>query len=135
MCANFAGAAIMIFDTDVLIWVLRGNGQAARALDKTDERALSVVTYMELLQGARDKAEVLTIKAFIRNQRFCTLPLTENIGHRAAIYMETYSLSVDMSMADALLAATASESALPLMTANDKHYRQIKELDLKRFRP
>lgn len=125
----------MLFDTDVLIWVLRGNAKAAMAIDDADARAVSVVVYMELLQGARDKAEVRAIKTFLADMRFTMLPLTENIGHRASIYMEEYGLSASISMADALIAATAVESNDTLITANDKHYRTVKELDLKRFRP
>jgi predicted nucleic acid-binding protein len=124
----------MIFDTDVLIWVLRGNAKAARTVDETDARAISVVTYMELLQGARDKAEVRAIKSFLADMNFQTLPLTENTGHRASIYMEEYGLSAAMSMTDALIAATAVEANEPLITGNDKHYKIIKELELKRFR-
>jgi predicted nucleic acid-binding protein len=48
----------MLFDTDVLIWVLRGSAKAARLVDETGDRRISVVTLMELLQGARDKHEI-----------------------------------------------------------------------------
>ncbi len=41
----------MLFDTGVLIWVLRGNSEAAKTVEKSDRRYVSVVTYMELLQG------------------------------------------------------------------------------------
>ncbi|MGH8272070.1 MAG: type II toxin-antitoxin system VapC family toxin [Gammaproteobacteria bacterium] len=125
----------MLFDTDVLIWVLRGNDKAAEAVDAADRRATSVVSYMELLQGARDKREMKTIKSFLTDMGFRMLPLTENIGHRASIYMEEYSLVVAISMGDALIAATASEAGEPLCTANDKHYKAVAELELKRFRP
>ena len=133
--ANCAEDDSVIFDTDVLIWVLRGNGKAAKAVDDANTRALSVVAYMELLQGARDKAEVRAIKSFLADMQFAMLPLTENIGHRASIYMEEYGLSISMSMADALIAAAAVEVNEQLITGNDKHYKAIKELDLKRFRP
>ena len=39
----------MLFDTDVLIWYLRGNVQAAELLDQTTTRQTSVISYMELL--------------------------------------------------------------------------------------
>lgn len=125
----------MLFDTDVLIWVFRGNRQAAKTLDKSDQRDVSVVTYMELLQGARDRREVKAIKGFLADLGFRMLPLSENIGHRAAIYMEEYGLKVSLCMADALLAATAVESQLTLCTGNRKHYRPISELDIRVFRP
>lgn len=125
----------MVFDTDVLIWVLRGHVKAANVVDAASTRATSVVTYMELLQGARDKREIRAIKSFLVDLQFRTLPLTENIGHRASIYMEEYGLSVSLSMADALIAATAIEANEQLITANDKHYKAIKELELQRFRP
>jgi predicted nucleic acid-binding protein len=125
----------MIFDTDVLIWVLRGNAKAALALDNADQRSISVVTYMELLQGARDKREVKAIKSFLVDMGFSVLPLSENIGHRASIYMEEYNLATSISMGDALIAAAAIEANQQLITGNDKHYKAVKELDIKRFRP
>lgn len=125
----------MLFDTDVLIWVLRGNHAAAKIVENSDERYLSVVTYMELLQGARDRREVKSIKAFLSDLAFTIVPLSENIGHRASIYVEEYGLKASMCMADALLAATAVESHHTLCTANRKHYAPIGELDLHVFRP
>ena len=125
----------MIFDTDVLIWFLRGNAKAARAVDAEENRSISLVTYMELLQGSKNKQETHEIKAFLKDFGFSTLPLTENIGHRASIYVEEYALSHSIGVADALVAATAVEENEILLSANTKHFKCVKELQLKQFRP
>jgi predicted nucleic acid-binding protein len=125
----------MLFDTDVLIWHLRGNLHAAQAVNEDDARSISVVTFMELLQGARDRQEVRAIKRFLFSLQFHMLPLTENIGHRASIYLEEYGLSTGLGMADSLLAATAVENQERLLTSDEKHYKVIRDLDLRVFRP
>lgn len=125
----------MLFDTDVLIWILRGNAKAARLIDETRDRHVSIVTFMELLQGARDKREIRLIKSFVSGLGFRTLPLTENIGHRAAIYMEEFGLSSGLRVADALIAATAAENSLTLCSGDRSHYRPLSELVLRVFRP
>ncbi len=125
----------MLFDTDVLIWILRGSAKAARLVDEAGDRRISVVTLMELLQGAHDKHESRLIKRFVVELGFRTLPLTENTGHRAVVYMEEYGLSSGLRVADALIAATAAENNLTLCSGDKSHYRAIVELDLLPFRP
>lgn len=126
---------MMLIDTDILIWLFRGNTKAAKLVDRTEDRYVSVVTYMELIQGARDRSELKAIKSFLSDYGFQVLPLSENIGHRASIYVEEYGLSVAMRVADALIAATAVENNLTLSTANRKHYKSVNELELRVFRP
>ena len=53
-----------LVDTDVIVWYMRGNSRAANALHKLDHFAISVVTYMELLQGMRNKEEVRVLQRF-----------------------------------------------------------------------
>ena len=125
----------MIFDTDVLVWVQRGNKKAARAVDKASERHISIVTYMELLQTAQNKKQHEYISGFLREFGFQVLPLTENIGHRAAVYVEEYTLSHSISGTDALVAATATENGIVLCSGNAKHFKAIQELKFKIFRP
>ncbi len=125
----------MIFDTDVLIWFLRDNANAAQAVDAEENKSISLVTYMELLQVSRIKRETHEIKAFLRDFGFSTLPLTENIGHRASIFIEEYALSCSIGVADALVAATAVEEFEALLSANSKHFKCVKELNLKQFQP
>ena len=125
----------MLFDTDILIWIQRGNHRAAVLVEKEEERCISVLTYMELLQGAREKRQHKHILDFLREFSFRILPLSENIGHRAAIYVEEYSLSHGLRAGDAIMAATATESGLTLCTSNARHYRPIKELKLRTFKP
>lgn len=48
----------MIFDSDVMIWAFRGNKDALNEIDHADCSAISSVTYMELLQGVRNKYEM-----------------------------------------------------------------------------
>ncbi len=125
----------MLFDTDILIWVQRGNGKAAQLIDHARERFISVQTYMELLQAAKDKGQHAIIKQYMRDLSFIVLPLTENIGHRALVYIEEYGLSSGMRAGDAIIAATATENGLTLATGNARHFRPVKDLSLKIFRP
>ncbi len=125
----------MLFDTDILIWIQRGNHRAAALVEREEERCISVLTYMELLQGAREKRQHEHILDFLSEYGFRILPLSENIGHRAAIYIEEYSLSHGLRAGDAIMAATASDNNLNLCTSNAKHYRPIKELKLRVFKP
>lgn len=125
----------MLFDTDVIIWALRGNRRAAAAMDKADRLMLSVVSYMELIQGARDVTDLRRARAYLVDLGFNTLPLSENIGHRASVYMEEYGCKTGLGVSDALIAATAAESKVPICSGNARHYRAIAELDLQVFRP
>lgn len=125
----------MIFDTDIFIWAQRGNEKAVRLFEKEEEKYLSVQTYMELLQNAKNKTQHKYTKDFLTTFGFIVLPLTENIGHRASIYIEEYTLSSSLGAADAIIAATAVENNMPLASSNVKHFRVIKELQLKAFKP
>ena len=124
----------MLFDTDILIWIQRGNHRAAGLVEREEERYISVLTYMELLQGASEKRQHEHILDFLREFSFRVLPLSENIGHRAAIYIEEYSLSHGLRSGDAIIAATATENGLTLCTSNIRHYRPIRELKLRVFK-
>ncbi len=123
----------MLFDTDILIWLQRGNERAAALIENTESRFISVQSYMELLQMAKDKRQHKLIKSFLDDFSFSVLPLTEKIGHRAAVYIEEYSLTSGLRAGDAIIAATAVENSLPL-SSGDKHMSVISELDLKHFR-
>jgi hypothetical protein len=45
----------MLIDSDVLIWYIRGNKKAQSAINKPFK--VSVINYMEVVQGMRDKNE------------------------------------------------------------------------------
>lgn len=125
----------MIFNTDIFIWAQRGNEKAVRLFEKEEEKYLSVQTYMELLQNAKNKTQHKYTKDFLSTFGFMVLPLTENIGHRASIYVEEYTLSSSLRSADAIIAATAVENNMILSSSNVKHFKAIKELQLKAFKP
>ena len=125
----------MIFDTDIFIWVQRGSEKAARLMQRVENKFLSVQTYMELLQCAQNKTQHKYVKDFISSFGFMVLPLTENIGHRASIYIEEYTLSSGLRSGDAIIAATAVENNLTLVSSNARHFNVIKDLELKAFKP
>ena len=125
----------MIFDTDVLIWASRGNLRAARTIDAATDRALSIVSLMELLQGARSRLEARQIRQSLRQLQFRILPLSEPIGATAAALIEQHALAHGIQLADALIAASAIEAGQPLCTANVKHFSPIRALSRVAFRP
>ncbi|MDB5819560.1 MAG: hypothetical protein JWQ11_3200 [Rhizobacter sp.] len=69
----------MLVDSDVLIWHLRGYGQVTRRLDQLGSLKLSAVTYLELLQGMRNKAELAAVKKMLQHRAATVLALSEAI--------------------------------------------------------
>jgi len=125
----------MIYDTDILIWVQRGNARAAKLIEEDEDKFLSIQSYMELLQGAKNKLHHKYVKDFITDFSFSILPFTENIGHRALIYVEEYALSSNMRAGAAIISATAVENNMTLVSSNIKHFKVVNELQLKTFKP
>ena len=89
-------------------------------------RILSVVTRKEPLtkRGLRD-AERRAIVETLR--RFRVVPITRAI---AARYARVRAEARGIEREDALIAATAMEKRLPLMTRNWRHFRRLEELTL-----
>jgi predicted nucleic acid-binding protein len=124
-----------LLDTDVIIWYLRGNKNAYNLIHSLNVFAISAVTYMELVQGMRDKTELRQLKRTLKQWNVKTIYMNEEISALALFYVEEYFLSHSMQLADALIGATCSNYGLTLCTANDKHYKIINDLEIEVFRP
>jgi len=125
----------LLIDTDVIIWHMRGYEKARKAICKIEHSVMSVITQMELVQGLRNKQEQVALHRFIEQRGFEVLPVSAIISQRALFLMEEWRLSHQMLMADALIAATAIEYGLPLLSGNGKHYRFLVSLKLVGFKP
>jgi predicted nucleic acid-binding protein len=125
----------MIFDTDIFIWIQRGSVKAARLLENCNERFIAVQTYMELMQGAKNKTQLAQTRRFLKDFNIRVIPLSSEIGNLAMSLVEQYTLSHDMRSGDALIASTAIDQSQTLCTSNDKHYRQIPILELQILKP
>ncbi|MCD6186774.1 MAG: type II toxin-antitoxin system VapC family toxin [Desulfuromusa sp.] len=125
----------MIVDTDVLIWYLKGNEKAYQIIENSNGFFISVVTYMELVQGMRNKQELNTLRKALHIWNAKILYISEEISAKAMFYVEQHFLSHSIQLADALIGATAISHGIPVLTANDKHYKVMKDLQIKKFRP
>ena len=125
----------MLVDTDVLIWYLKGNDNAYQVIENSSNFFISVVTYMELVQGMRNKKELNNLRKALHIWNAKILYISEEISAKAMFYVEQHFLSHSIQLADALIGATAIAYGNPVLTGNDKHYRVLKDLKIKRFRP
>lgn len=127
----------VIFDTDILIYYLRGEQRAAEFLRRIPylQRKISIVAYTELLQGAADRRELSTIRRDIHRNFSEIVALDEAISRQAVRLIERHALPHGLRVADALIAATALVRGFRLATANERHYRPIRELKLQVYRP
>lgn len=125
----------MIIDTDVIIWHLRGYEKARAVVHGSLPFKVSVVTYIELLQGMRDKREMNALIRQLSKWDVEIVQISQEISTRAMIFIEQYHHSNSMELADALIAATCISNSEILLTANDKHYRHIPNIQIKQFIP
>jgi hypothetical protein len=125
----------MLVDSDVLIWYLRGNENAAEFLNGLATLDVSAVSYMELVQGCRNKQELERLKRDFAARQARVAAITEPICMRAMTLLEAHFLDDGLQMADALIAATALELRTAVVTANVKHFQVIDQLAVQPFTP
>ena len=123
-----AGNALLI-DTDILIDCLKGIKSACAVLDSGQfDIYYSSWTRKELLAkpGLRD-AERKEIQALLGRLRMLTVD--DGIADKYWMLLNKYE-SQGLRQADAIIAATAWQRALPLLTRNQRHFRFISEIQL-----
>jgi len=123
----------LIVDTDVLIWYSRGYQKAIDVIHSFDKFSISVVTYIEIIQGVRNKKELNTFKKALGILNVQVIQINELISTKAMFYVEQYALSHSMELADALIGASSIIKQLPLITGNEKHYKHLPEIKIQKF--
>lgn len=114
---------MILCDTNIFIEIYRANYKVIEIVKKIEQHniAVSDVTCAELLYGARNKKELQTIRNDLN--KLIVLPIDENISNMSVQLVEKYSLSHNLSLPDALIAATAICYNLKLYTLNIKDFR------------
>jgi len=102
-----------LFDTNILIDLLRGRTQARDEVARFDDRAISMITWIEVMVGAPDEARTAT-RAFMAG--FTLVDLDEAVAARAVELRRRYR----MKLPDAVIWATAQIGGRLLVTRNTK---------------
>ena len=93
------------------------------------------ITYMELIQGMRNKNELHVLRKYLKKWNVKILQINENISARSMFLVENYYLSNSLELGDAIIGITALENRETLLTGNYKHYRIIQDLKVSTFMP
>jgi len=125
----------LIIDTDVLIWYLRGDSNAQKAILANIPFKISVINYLELVQGMRNKNELRALQKQLKRWSVKIIQINESISTYASFLVENFYMSHSMETADAIIAATSIEHNETLLTANHKHYGFIPNILIKKFKP
>jgi len=109
-----------LFDTDVLIDHLLGKIGATETIlkFKNEENYCSVITIGEILFGMRSEEKEKTMNLI---DSLKSLDATKKIVLRAYEIKDNYK-SFNLELYDCVIAATAIENNVTLVTKNSKHY-------------
>jgi len=90
---------------------------------------------MELVQGMRNKNELNHLRKALYAWNTKILYISEAISVKAMFFVEQHYLSHAIQLADALIGTTAISHGFPILSGNDKHYKVLKDIQIKKFRP
>ncbi|MDP1991858.1 MAG: type II toxin-antitoxin system VapC family toxin [Syntrophales bacterium] len=113
----------LLIDSDILIDHLRKEQSALdyirQKIDAGSPLFISVISRIEILSGAR-KGEDETIQSLFDILTSVNVDLA--IADEAGEYLRKFRKSHALSIGDAVIAATAKEMGMNLVTRNIKHY-------------
>ncbi len=116
---------LLLFDTNVLIYVLNGERRAAlAALDTAPLGAISLITWMEVMAGAPATAAPSAVAANKQQRtldlldRFPVIPISTEIAARAVAIRQQMRLKLP----DAIVYASALCTGRTLVTFNTRDF-------------
>lgn len=120
---------MIVVDTDILIWILKGNEDIKRrftelVLETKGHVFITPVQIAEIHAGIREKEKIKT-ENFI--QSFNIAEIDEQVGRLAGEFINKYGKSHNVTMADALIGAVAKINGFKLWTLNKKHYPMFED--------
>lgn len=119
-----------LIDTDIIVFALRGEEQVLRGIEEhaAAPKAISVITYGELLYGAkrsarpRENAERVGQVASL----FPIMDVSPRVMETfASLKHEMAGTGVRLDDFDLAIAATAMTLGFTLVTNNEKHFRKV----------
>jgi predicted nucleic acid-binding protein len=114
---------VYLIDTDIIIWVLRGNNKYEELLQNLkDKETLSIptVTIAEIYENIFPSEIVKTENVLNELQ---TWDVTPEIAKQAGLYWQEYIKRLkNLSLIDCFIASTANVNNLTLVSLNAKHF-------------
>jgi predicted nucleic acid-binding protein len=104
-----------LLDTNILIDFLRGVSAARDELDRYSDKAISIITWMEVMAGAPTQAARDT-RTFLDG--FVLIDLNQKVAERAVTLRREHRLKLP----DAIVSASAQVEAMLLVTRDTKGF-------------
>jgi hypothetical protein len=105
----------VLFDTNILIDHLSGIERAGAELRQYQDRAISIITWMEVMAGSSAEDES-RIRSFLT--AFRCLPITPDVAERTFLVRKQRKLKLP----DAIILATAETADRLLITRNTRDF-------------
>jgi len=122
-----------LIDTDILIWVLRGDKKYKElflSIKNKESLAISVITVAEIYKNIFP-SELLKTENLLNE--FEVYDVTASVAKQSGLYWQEYRKKlINLSLLDCFIAATANLHDSTLVTLNKKHFpmKDIKLLDI-----
>lgn len=105
----------VLFDTNILIDYLSGIAKARTEFRRHRDRAISIITWMEVMAGTTSSEES-QVRAFLTVLR--CIPITAEVADRAFVLRRETKLKLP----DAIIKATAETEGRLLITRNTRDF-------------
>lgn len=117
----------VLIDTSVLIGRFHREPRALAALERIGDAGLLLcdAVVAEVLACTRNKAEYATTKRELM-AHFHVLPLNPEVSQSFRTILDNVQLGRDIHFAEQLIAATAMDHDVPLLTLNTKHFKGLR---------
>jgi len=114
---------MFLIDTDILIWILRGNKKYEDYLQKVKYEgsiSVSTITIAEVYKNIYP-SEVVKTEGVLGELQ--TWDVTAPVAKQGGLYWQEYSKNLkNLNLTDCLIAGTAHINNLTLITLNIKHF-------------